>query len=194
MFSFDGSKIATVSGSVVHVWNAQNGERLLRLPHKDSVDFATFSPVEDKLLIVSGKKKIRIFDVQQGTPLMDPLVQKKEITSVSFSPDGTRLLVTDDHIGVIFKFIPAYTFDQALLVAMFNKDGAIPECDWATSVMDVYSPSERELIKKAFSRKPTVKEKIKKVGSYFSFGSSSSSKSGSNNNNNNNNNHNNNHN
>lgn len=157
VFSSDGSKIVTVSGSTVNVFDAQNGAPLLTLPHQGSVGLAIFSPVGDKVLTVSGKK-ISIFDAQEGTPLSD-MVQKNEITSAVFSPDGTRLLITDDNIGIILNLIPAHTFDQALLAWLISKDGRIPAGAWAEAVMNVYSPAEQKLIKEMIRSRKSADKK-----------------------------------
>gem|GEM_PF-4559856 len=158
VFSSDGTKIATVSGSTVHVWDAQNGALLLTLPHQGRIGLAIFSPGEDKILTISGKK-INILDAQQCISLVDPRVQENEIASAAFSSDGTRLLITTDSAGALLKLVTAHTLDQALLLWLIDKDGKISVDAWAKSVMNLYSVGEQKLIKEMIKSRKNADNK-----------------------------------
>ncbi|EUC57185.1 vegetative incompatibility protein HET-E-1, putative, partial [Rhizoctonia solani AG-3 Rhs1AP] len=89
-----------ISGSedgLIAVCNAQSGDllRSLTIAHGHRIGCIAFSPNGD--LIVTGSSldrslEVNLWDAQTGTKLLDPLTGFRcSISSVQFSPDGTRI-------------------------------------------------------------------------------------------------------
>jgi WD40 repeat protein/uncharacterized caspase-like protein len=105
-FSNDGSRIITWSidpDNSIALWNAATGELVRKLEgHTDSVVSVTFSPDERHILSGSYDRTIRLWDAQTGAQLrlfadtdisIPHLGNLRDlITSVAFSPDGTRFV------------------------------------------------------------------------------------------------------
>jgi WD40 repeat protein/tRNA A-37 threonylcarbamoyl transferase component Bud32 len=104
-FSPDGTRLATASSDrTARLWDARTGQPLLELKgHQDAVACVAFSPDGTRLATAAGgpirKANIlpkpdctaRIWDVRTGRTLVEFKGHTGELTSVAFSPDGTRL-------------------------------------------------------------------------------------------------------
>lgn len=97
-FSPDGKRIATVSDDwTARLWDAATGEQQSELQgHTDDVLAAVFSP-DGTLLVTADKSTVRLWDAASPRVYERPLVTLPEIPGdlhgVSFSPDGSNLLV-----------------------------------------------------------------------------------------------------
>ena len=94
VYNSDGSLVA--SGGLdraVTVWNAADGERLLRLMgHEDYVTAIAFSPDGRWIASGSADKTIKIWDASAGTELAVLDGHQAPILALAFSPDGRRLV------------------------------------------------------------------------------------------------------
>jgi RNA polymerase sigma factor (sigma-70 family) len=90
-FSPDGQRLASAShDQTVKVWKCNSGRELLTLKgHASAVTSVCFSPDGKRLASVSGDGMGKVWDARTGQEL---LTLKGEVASVSFSPDGDRLV------------------------------------------------------------------------------------------------------
>ena len=108
VFSPDGKRIVTASSDkTARLWDAQTGEPIgAPLSHEQRVNSAAFS-ADGKLIATAsweleldseGRRirqpgKVQIWDAESGKPIGEPLQgHEDEVRSVSFSPDGTRII------------------------------------------------------------------------------------------------------
>jgi WD40 repeat protein len=92
-FSPDGKLIVT-GGENARLWDATTGKSLGRtLQHPGGVgQCLVFSP-DSKMVLTSGRdKSVHLWDAATGEPVSEPLPHQREVTTASFSPDGTRFL------------------------------------------------------------------------------------------------------
>jgi WD40 repeat protein len=109
-FSPDGKRI--VSGgydSTVKVWDAQTGQETFTLKgHSDGVTSVSFSPDGKRIVSGSGDKTVKVWDAQTGQEMLtlraqlqvpaaaaNPSSNTLAVISVSFSPDGKRIVSGD---------------------------------------------------------------------------------------------------
>ncbi|EUC54660.1 vegetative incompatibility protein HET-E-1, putative, partial [Rhizoctonia solani AG-3 Rhs1AP] len=139
-FLNDGVVAASCSGDTVVFCDARSGEvlRPLKFPGHQ-IHHIAFSP--KGALIATGSRldsssEVNLWDAQTGTRLLDPLTGfRYEITSVQFSPDGTRILATssDDDKQIVvwgvadgrnlFDFLNGHT--NTVFSASYSPDGAL---------------------------------------------------------------------
>jgi eukaryotic-like serine/threonine-protein kinase len=93
MFSSDGSRVATVAGNAVQIWNSGTGRAIIPpLRHGGLVQRAQFSPDGRKLLTASGDGAARLWDIETGHAISETMRHGAQVTSAEFSPDGTRVV------------------------------------------------------------------------------------------------------
>ena len=112
-FSPDGTRIATVAGSVLYVWDAVSGERLVNAP-LDLFHARTMAWSPDGTRIVAGggayseedgeqshepERNLLIVDDDGRSP-MRLSGQDKSIAYVSWSHDGTRIAAAGDEMRI----------------------------------------------------------------------------------------------
>ena len=98
-FSPDGTRLASGSGAgpllqaTIIVWDATTGQELQRLEgHLNFVFSVAFSPTGDTLASGGFDQTIRLWNLEMGQPLGEPLEgHTSAVLSVAFSPDGARL-------------------------------------------------------------------------------------------------------
>ena len=91
-WSPDGKWIALAAAAPVGVplLDATTGSILKCLPHSENV--GTVAWLSDSKLLASGAEdSLKVWDVATGKMLSDYLDQRKIITDIAWSPDGTRL-------------------------------------------------------------------------------------------------------
>jgi WD40 repeat protein len=97
-FSPDGRKVA--SGSIdqtARVWNADTGQLLFELPHQDWVWTIAFSSDGQRLLTAGGGSVndptlAKLWDLNTGRLVAEPLNCKGRVVAARFSPDGQMVL------------------------------------------------------------------------------------------------------
>ena len=95
--SFSADSIQIVSGShdkTIRIWNAISGAQV-RLPlrgHGGCVISAAFSPDSMKIVSCSRGRAIRVWDTASGSEIFSPLRLETMHDSVTFSPDGCRVI------------------------------------------------------------------------------------------------------
>ena len=97
VFSSDSQQIATASGDGnVRLWSAQTGKSLCQLMLGRAIELLSFSPNGQELLCDSryagGVVSVEIFSVATGACLHMLQGHTWTINSVTFSPDGQRVL------------------------------------------------------------------------------------------------------
>jgi WD40 repeat protein/serine/threonine protein kinase len=144
-FSPDGMRIVTGSeDQTARVWEARSGVHLLELRgHTDGVRSVAFSPDGMRILTGSVDQTAKVWDARSGVPPLElrearsgvpPLELRghaKMVTSVAFSPDGTRIVtsswdetakVWDAETGMILLYLKAYN-NRVRASAAFSPDG-----------------------------------------------------------------------
>src|SRR5262249_997533 len=106
-FSHDGRRLASAGDGTVRVWDAQIGENPITIKRQpDPLVGISFSPdgrrlasacssvdpgISKKVLPEIGEGQIRVWDTQTGEMAAILGGHKGGASSVSFSPDGTRI-------------------------------------------------------------------------------------------------------
>ena len=106
-YSGDGTKLLTADRSgAARVWDAQSRNPLTPpLPHAalDKIDveygyrrYPAFSP--DGSRVLTADKAVHVWDAATGERRLDPYAVKNRVTSLGWSPDGTRIVFTLDPV------------------------------------------------------------------------------------------------
>jgi WD40 repeat protein len=100
----DGSRFAMACvGGHVQVWDAASHHLLHHFRHTDNANHVAFSPDGAQLATASSDKTARIWNVQSGQPVSDPLRHDSPVGTVEFSPDGQRVVTSSrDHTAQIW--------------------------------------------------------------------------------------------
>ena len=106
VFSPDGKKVITTVGSdTAQIWETETGKELLKLPKRPAnwrnyffgnpcICLANFSPDGKKVVLGNNDNTIRIFDAETGESLNLLKVPMRFDSSVAFSPDCKKIVVT----------------------------------------------------------------------------------------------------
>jgi WD40 repeat protein len=112
-FSPDETLLATSTGGtldgeflpLIFLWDAETGTQTGFFPLDDSpAQGLAFSPSGN--LLASTGAGISLFDISSGLKIVDLFPPDQRFTSVTFSPDGTSLVVTDEKSIRIFAVKP----------------------------------------------------------------------------------------
>ena len=134
-FSPDGQRILTASGQCAQIWSAHGANRLKKLRgHSQIVTAASFSPDQNFAATGSGDLTVRIWDAETGETLKTlggrgagrgPINIDGTVMSVSFSPDGRRLLTASGDTKAIVWDIAGATPIASVRggIATFSPDG-----------------------------------------------------------------------
>ena len=94
-FSTDGTRMVSVSGNTLQLWNAVSGGSIGKplKGHSDDVNSVAFSSDGRLLVSASNDKTLRLWDAVIGEPIGGPLRgHTAAVTAVAFSPDGKRIV------------------------------------------------------------------------------------------------------
>jgi hypothetical protein len=147
-FNPNGTRLASASGNSVKVWDAATGEELLTLP-VDNCNCATFSPDGTRIASAHGtfgqqrEGEVKLWNATTGQEMLTIKGHSSLVSSVAFSPDGTRLAsVSQDGTVKVWDAIK----DQETLTFKAY-------VSWVLSV--AFSPDGKRLASGSFDR--TVK-------------------------------------
>jgi WD40 repeat protein len=103
-FSPDGNYIASGSGcgsgwDTIRLWNVKTGEPALRpfWKSRDLVEFVSFSPDGDHIASIGGFESFDLLNMKTGQVSLNEREKSKNITCVSFSPDGKYIAGCHDN-------------------------------------------------------------------------------------------------
>jgi WD40 repeat protein len=106
VFSFDGKKIAGISGNTAKIWNAYTGEWIADIAgHGSAMKKISFSPDDKKLLTFSNEDYksdtiLKIWSAESGKLLFELRGHNYAITDARFSIDGKKI-VSGSRDGVV---------------------------------------------------------------------------------------------
>ncbi len=107
-YSHDGASILVTAGKSAIVLNATTGAELHTITQDGEIDSAALSP-DGKLAIVGqGQPVGHIWDIEKGAEVFRVSIRPaasdagSTIRSVEFSPDGTRLLVSNNEYSTVW--------------------------------------------------------------------------------------------
>ena len=100
-FSSDGRYLATAGReNTARVWDLGNGQEVVRLTHKASVEAVGFSPDGHQLITASWDGTTRLWDLPSGRELLRAGSADSTMEVAAFSPQGD-LVVSGDSAGLI---------------------------------------------------------------------------------------------
>jgi WD40 repeat protein/transcriptional regulator with XRE-family HTH domain/energy-coupling factor transporter ATP-binding protein EcfA2 len=99
-FSPDGSRLVTVSSDgLAIIWDANTGEKLLTISEGSALYWAVFSPDGSRIALANHNYDdawVSIWDAVTGERLLTLPHPNTEVNSVSYSPDGGRIVTTSN--------------------------------------------------------------------------------------------------
>ena len=97
-FSLDGQRILTSSGKTAKIWNATNGKLLVDFKgHTSTVNSATFSPDETRIVTASYDNTAKIWNADNGNLIVDLPGHKHGVTFASFFDAGKKVLTYSEY-------------------------------------------------------------------------------------------------
>jgi len=167
-YSHDGKRIVTASDDgTARVWDANSGKELDVLRgHVTSVSSAEFSHDDSKILTVGCDKLdenlpcvrvvARVWDAENGNPLVVLNAHEHGTTSAQFSPDGSKIITVgcdkvDENLSCFD--VTARVWDAAAsLAAGEGKEGAVLREDAREVVTAQFSPDGKRIVTLACRR------------------------------------------
>ena len=136
LFSHDGSKVATISGREVRVWDARSGRAVFApLTHSQPVQDAQFSP-DDKYLATCCSDNLltacyaQVYSAVNGHPTGPRLNHRAGVLSVAFSPESRRVVTASaDFTAIVWdcatgrQLAPPLKHENQVRSAAFSPDG-----------------------------------------------------------------------
>jgi WD40 repeat protein len=137
-FTPDGTRVVTGSyDTTVKIWSVADGKEIATLTgHNAKVFRVAVSPVDGTIASGSDNGEIRLWDGRTGAPIRNWMQPGSNPASLTFSPDGKRLLsgtgsyATDHHVHVwdvaTGKEILVYAkHDNIVVAAAISPDGKL---------------------------------------------------------------------
>jgi WD40 repeat protein/tetratricopeptide (TPR) repeat protein len=142
-FSPDGQRVVTNSkDNLARIWDAQTGEPLTHpfryerdIPSWTSTKYIRkhevyFTPDGQSVLTACWDNSARLWDVETGTPLTEPMRDQQEVVWTDLSPDGLLAVTTSaDRSARLWDLHPGQMLSEALehngpvTSAQFSPDG-----------------------------------------------------------------------
>jgi WD40 repeat protein len=122
VFSQDGKWILTASkNKSALLWDAETGRQINgAMKHDGPVYSATFSP-NGRLIVTAGwDKVIRVWSLADDPGMIEvPIVSRQNVSDVTFTPDGKKMLTVDKNGGVVILSPPT-----GKVIDIFNREPA----------------------------------------------------------------------
>jgi WD40 repeat protein len=156
-YSPDGRLLVSAGAdSTVRLWNAESGALIYELTgHTDAVESAVFSPDSRWLATNADDGTLKIWDTATGQLVEDV----PDVSSIGFSPDGTRLATTGLAGLQVWQMAPAgtaggplpanspvLTIEENAVEPVFTPDGAAIAAVSANTVKAWDARTGRELL------------------------------------------------
>ncbi len=108
------------------VWDVKTGKLIARLPHKDTVCFATFSPDGRRVATASYDRTVCLWDAETGERLRT-WTHPTSVQHAAFSPDGGRLVTSacDPELDPRSAYIWDVATGAAALPPLAHNDGVV---------------------------------------------------------------------
>ena len=166
-YSNDGTTLAiiprTIRNHSVKLWSIDKQQKILDLPHKDTIEHASFSP-DGKLLITASNETV-LWSVISGKKLMT-LPHKMPATYASFSPNGKTILTSSiDNTAVLWSTESGEKLRtlqvENITKAIFNPNGEslLTVSNYESTTLWKLHP--KDIIKTAISKLPANRTCLK---------------------------------
>ena len=93
-FNPDGTRVVTASDDQIgRIWDTRTGTLVTQLTHPAVVRTVAFSANGKQIVSTSNDRAVQIWDVATGSRVTVPFMHPGRVTSATFSPDGTRVVI-----------------------------------------------------------------------------------------------------
>jgi WD40 repeat protein len=116
-FSANGQLAATISGTKVWVWQLRdNGVRKHELSHDTAVTSLQFSHDSLALFTAAADGKVREWNLINGRPIGEPIIEQSGIVAMDLDPSGDNLLLgTANGTARVWRPPPRYPLSDRLV-------------------------------------------------------------------------------